>query len=500
MVFRIKFKGKSTLMKELQRTIGLWSYNKVFKMNSKSLPEQYKLCSNFYHGDPSDDDSLGFAQQCLQGLPPFAELYTREANNAQGVAPLVMKEMYHCLDVEITVSNVHRDEGITLAVLSSTGLTNQQLIGGRTIYDAAKAVITNARKAMAIVKKSKYEPYIEAGSLPSGEEIEDYYHYVRSEMYKVLVLSRKKGRSESDDNSDGTDNGDETAEDDQSADSKAETMPKNWYFPGFLAFALFGPILPKNQSPQYKAECFLDSDPPSKGKKSNGRAQARKESSELEDRKRSSATVEEGRGISVRDQAVLEQTDIMKALVAQQIRSGAMTDLRDEYNTRRATIERCLLMAVDEEKTYLKFLTAEHFEHPELYTNFLPLQKVLAAGQDIAKYKQQLEDLDTEKKAAYNEAKSNYTGVIDSIVLKTPGNKRHRPSTDNSTGPPASIQVQRQDPHSNLTTPMPALGDGINNVDTGSTEANNDGFETLAKQLNEQLEKDNLGDATSQPV
>jgi hypothetical protein len=120
-------------MKELQRTIAQQCYNEVFKGNSKSSADQHQKCFNLYHGDPSEDDSIGIAKQLHQGLSIFAPLFEREANNAQGTAPLVLKSYYHCLDTEIIVSNETKHDGITVPILTATSLSNPQLLPGRAI-------------------------------------------------------------------------------------------------------------------------------------------------------------------------------------------------------------------------------------------------------------------------------------------------------------------------------------------------------------------------------
>jgi hypothetical protein len=225
------------------------------------MNDQHKNCFTLYHGDPSDEDSYGFAKQLLEGLNMFAPLFEREANNASGHTPLVLRQYYHCMEgIEIIVSHESKHEGITMSVLTATSLQNKQLIAGRTIYDAAKLVVTNARKAMAIVNKSEYQPYIEQGTLPSGQEIEDYYYFVRQEMYKLL----KTPSSGDDDTGNGEEDKNEEDEVTDDRDNVAmennSLMPDDYFFPGFFAFALFGPIVPRNQSLEYRAECFLISD------------------------------------------------------------------------------------------------------------------------------------------------------------------------------------------------------------------------------------------------
>jgi hypothetical protein len=70
------------------------------------------------------------------------------------------------MEAEIIVSEDPKFEGITMQVLKATSMRNAQLVSGRAIYDAARIVLRNVRKALALVSKSEYKDYIAQGTLP----------------------------------------------------------------------------------------------------------------------------------------------------------------------------------------------------------------------------------------------------------------------------------------------------------------------------------------------
>ena len=77
---KLKFKGKSILMKELQRTASFWSYNTVLSSgNSMAQNAIEDLVAKKYFGDPKDEDSMGYAEQLVRGLNAFASMYEKRA-------------------------------------------------------------------------------------------------------------------------------------------------------------------------------------------------------------------------------------------------------------------------------------------------------------------------------------------------------------------------------------------------------------------------------------
>ena len=129
---KLKFKGKSNLMKELQRTASFWAYNTVCTSgNSKAQNVLEDFIATKYFGDPKDPDSMGYAEQLVRGLGPFAALYEDpiEGNvtSAAGAFPqLTLKRDFHCQSEVIVCSAKPNDEGINMAVLCCLKSTQQQ--------------------------------------------------------------------------------------------------------------------------------------------------------------------------------------------------------------------------------------------------------------------------------------------------------------------------------------------------------------------------------------
>jgi hypothetical protein len=215
---------------------------------------------------------------------------------------------------------------------------NATPIKAKTLLSRAQAHIKNGKKALAVVlnRRSPYKMYASTGNLPSGMTMDDYYVYVRKRMF-VLLTSKEalaKGTQippfvigadtlalavpaslsgvEDDDvistttasfascsagtnleegsttdnsitnNTTGTDDDDEDPaveqdeEIDDDDDDGGDFMPDDWSFPGFIAFAMLGPIVPPAMVP-YRTELFMTKlQPIPVGDTSNGRAAMRR--------------------------------------------------------------------------------------------------------------------------------------------------------------------------------------------------------------------------------
>jgi hypothetical protein len=157
---------------------------------------------------------------------------------------LVLKSELHCLgtDKRIIVGGA---SGITVPLLLAAFLKlNSANLQNRTFLCRAQEHLRNCKKALSLVNRydsPSYKSYSSTGTFPSGMVMEDYYMFVRRNM--STLLSR-------------TDDGEHPSSllnhDDDSP------MPDTWSFPGFITFALMGPIVP---SPQfcYRAEFLMTS-------------------------------------------------------------------------------------------------------------------------------------------------------------------------------------------------------------------------------------------------
>ena len=262
---KLKFKGKSTIMKELQRTASFWAYNTVHTSgNSKAQNAIEELVAKRYFGDPSDKDSMGYAEQLVNGLNAFASMYDPQfeveeltataPGGGTGLRRLTMRSQFHCSSDLIVCSQNPNDEGINMAVLSSKALSNRGQLSPNNIFKNAKLVEQNGRKALALVQRSEFKD----GKMPSGKNYQDYLLFLRETMYKELVCTTgldectgKKGNA--DDGSTASDHGNNPPATDSN-------MKDDWFFPGFISFALWGPITPDDSGLEYKAEAFFSGD------------------------------------------------------------------------------------------------------------------------------------------------------------------------------------------------------------------------------------------------
>ena len=298
---KLKFKGKSTIMKELQRTASFWAYNTVHTSgNSKAQNAIKELVSKRYFGDPKDKDSMGYAEQLVKGLNAFASMYEprldhddelRTTMPAMGLDCLTMRRQFHCSSDLIVCSANPNDEGINMAVLSSKALSNRGQLSPNNIFKNAKMVEQNGRKALALVQRSEFKD----GKLPSGKNYKDYLLFLREAMYKELVCTTVvDGKGSDDEGSTASADGNPTP----AANNNNSEMKEDWFFPGYISFALWGPIMPDDAGSQYKAEAFFSGEDTNNCNKQQAKAagRAKLRAAELEERHYSTPSSTSTRG------------------------------------------------------------------------------------------------------------------------------------------------------------------------------------------------------------
>ncbi|KAI2495196.1 hypothetical protein MHU86_19335 [Fragilaria crotonensis] len=294
-----KFSGSAKVLKELQGFAGFVAYEACCMSDAMTSATMENQMEEHYFGDPTDSDSIGLADQLVRGLGIFAGLYNEEflQNSVVGASVgrgggenllrsptptglvLVMKPELHCLgeDKKIVVGGTN---GLKLSTMLASGLTDKAFdsgIKGRTLLIRSKDILKNCKKALAVVLRhdSPYKSYASTGLLPSGMCIEDYFLYVRQKMYVALSprassttanssrnnkKNNKVGEGESKTRASAGDASvdlcnqetanasadlgytEEAVAGASSADA-ALLMPVNYVFPGFLVFALLGPIV-----------------------------------------------------------------------------------------------------------------------------------------------------------------------------------------------------------------------------------------------------------------
>jgi len=312
---KMQFAGKTVLMKELQRTISFRAYDTISASgNSKGIKDLMNKAHELYFGKSNDEDSVGYAEQLMKGMNAFAPLFEKEEDLGKGNTTLIMKSIFHCTQEKIVVSTHPKDKGINMAVLSSKGINNRVQLTARGVWDFGKQVEKFGKRALALVQASEYAN----GNLPSGKTYEDYLLFLRESMYNDLNANVDKEKDdvdkEKDDDCSSSTKSVEGSEVD--ADCVVNNMKDNWFFPGYIAFALWGPMMPEDMDECHKAQAFFESDN-GKKVKSSGRLAIRKEEENEQSVARTHASVSEGRGLSNKD-------FLFFASIAQQSSSTAM--------------------------------------------------------------------------------------------------------------------------------------------------------------------------------
>lgn len=325
---------------------------------------QERVLAEQYFGNPDDPDSVGIVQQLVDGTGIFENLFdteemiqqtsrSQQTGNSRNNVTLALKPYLHCLSgTSVIVGN--QSNHINLALLISSGLSSHKAlpIKARSLLTRAQEHIKNGKKALAVVmnKRSPYKSYASTGNLPSGMSMDDYYVYVRKRMYASLVTNNTKPplegalslaslRNDSispaipasvpryDD--DATDRAldedassfvscsaslvmdedtftpaDQNEEDGDvnpvDINDGGELMPVDWSFPGFITFALLGPIVPSGMVP-YRSELLMAS-LPSGNDTSNGRATLRKNARSAKQKQNDETTTStQGRELTVEE-------------------------------------------------------------------------------------------------------------------------------------------------------------------------------------------------------
>jgi hypothetical protein len=130
-------------------------------------------------------------------------------------------------------------------------MNNHVQLTPRSIWEFGKVVEKNGKKALAIVMASEYAETTKTGLMPSGKCYEDYLLFVREKMFIELGTAVVE------------DEDDEVVSTLSGTDGNTSTsigMKDNWIFPGYIAFALWGPIMPDDMDTIYKANAFMVSD------------------------------------------------------------------------------------------------------------------------------------------------------------------------------------------------------------------------------------------------
>lgn len=334
--------GTAQLQKELQGFAAFVAYQDVVNRGDSITKEsQQDWMGDAYFGDPTDSDSIGFAEQVVKGIGIFGGLYTAvdcsvevcgDADDDGSISSIgggststgstgtstvyTLKPYLHCLGAHTRIVR-GSPFGINKELMHRKGLNGDTIksrepVAYRTLYKRAMEMLKNCKKALSVVMapNSPYKNYIGTGNLPSGMAFEDYLMFVRKGMFKMLVedvavvvpIDSNTTTTPSDTHAlspassynapPSSVNAMTTSEGSVLDDDSVTHVPPSafilgsWYFSGYFVFALLGPIVPPNMT-SYRAELLMTSCEPLVGNGPNGkktiagagRAAARRKSS-----------------------------------------------------------------------------------------------------------------------------------------------------------------------------------------------------------------------------
>ena len=147
-------------------------------------------------------------------------------------------------------------------------------------------------------------------------------------------------------------------------DDDEEEMPSKWYWPGFLSFVLYGPIIPDDMDDTYKAITFMTSDSDRKKRSELGRAIARKKRADDAARERELAPTTDGRGLNNNQQLYL-------ASIAQQSSWTRVFEGTTSSNSTQLYLMQNVANAQKEIDGWMKLCKNIQFGGESLQTNFI---------------------------------------------------------------------------------------------------------------------------------
>jgi hypothetical protein len=265
----LKFVGGSKFMKELQRTVFFAAYESAVFCAASSVTdkEQRELLRQSILGS-GDPDELKLPEQMVLGINQFGHLYedvpvaVNEDQNAQSASSTDagltsssrneydkrLKDWFFPQKSSGGMLSIYANkaDGITRSLLTSKNFTNPVDVSVLTMMRGAKEVLRNGRKTLACAMDSDSD--YKDGTLPSGKSIDDYHRFIRERMYVRLRGSASAGGDDDVFSENVTPTTSARREDQRDLDNQADVadadkMPEDWYFPGMLAFFLWGFIV-----------------------------------------------------------------------------------------------------------------------------------------------------------------------------------------------------------------------------------------------------------------
>ena len=198
--------------------------------DSKAKKTLYQDLYRIYHGHtPSERHHISYASLAFEGASPFKgllETVETPSGSECHIPSSFTREPSR---------NVIVGKSFTLQLLKQAMLSAPLCVSGLSLWNRAKEILKNCKKAMAFAKE-KFNPY---GSLKSGLNADDLWNHVLDKMYEYLNQNTANAEVVQVENDDDDDDNDE---DDEGGNVAPGVHPPTWYFRGFWTFQLFGPL------------------------------------------------------------------------------------------------------------------------------------------------------------------------------------------------------------------------------------------------------------------
>jgi hypothetical protein len=316
----------ASLRNELRRLSSLKILAYLYTKPSMKKGEQEELMKNCFHGN-REKGIASHLMMLVRGEGEYADLYDRTINvvtdphaPASSVNSLVLKPELHRSDKTIIAGRHISEQTLQKTSFKSTA----PLISGRNLLSAGNEALRTVKKAISIAK-----PLLNEDGSPkdSGTTHADIIRTVLDEMYATL-----SGRRSIDDEAE-DDANDEAA--DEAEDGRQR--PNDWFFNGWFAFLLFGPMAPPNK----RLDLFLTGNPANDGNhKSSGRSAFRQRDAEDKEKERSQGGSSDRGGLTMRDRISLANLDLQKLAQAQSKKEAKIIALKLQSEMLSRQIER----------------------------------------------------------------------------------------------------------------------------------------------------------------
>ena len=297
------FIGGAAVHKELQGFAAFVAYQNCHESGGSVTRAMLESSiGKQYFGDPRDPDSIGLAEQLVEGTGVFSALLydsggslgfasplrlhqtstnRASASSAGGVvirnSTAILKPSLHSLGGHIAIP-VGGVNGITLPLLLQSKLTvlsakkngslaaqqeQDDYIKPRTLFTRAQEIVKNGKKALSCVmaQDSPYRDYVKTGNLPSGMNHDDYLQLVHEKMFAALNPPKQVQDSDDLNNLDAGSADTSPTTNSSSMEVDADSGGKMFTFAGYIVFTLMGPIVENFDMLHYRSNLLMTSTP-----------------------------------------------------------------------------------------------------------------------------------------------------------------------------------------------------------------------------------------------